>query len=237
VTYASIARYYDRIYSFKNYRLETRKLLAFIRRFRRSRGNLLLDVACGTGAHLVHLRRHFTVEGVDASAGMLRIARRKLPGVRFTRADMTRFDLGRAFDVVTCLFSSIGYVRTLPRLHKAIRCMAAHLKPGGLLLIEPWFTRETWKPPQVHALLVNEPGLKLCRVNTSLKPRGRITALDMHYLIGTHRGTRHLVEHHECGLFSKKETLDAFRRAGLWVRYDRRGISGRGLYVGMKPVS
>jgi len=237
MAYSRLARYYDRIYSWKNYRLEARKLLAFIRRFQRSRGRALLDIACGTGNHIPYLLPRFRVEGIDISPDMLRIARRKLPAVRFTRGDMTRFDLGRRFDVVICLFSSVGYVRTLPRLRKAVHCMAAHLKPGGVLLVEPWFTRETWNPPRVHALFVDEPGLKLCRMNTSFRPRGRVTCLDMHYLVGTNRGTRHLVEHHECGLFSKQETLDAFRRAGLLARHDRLGLTGRGLYVGRKPLS
>ena len=53
-------------------------------------------------------------------------------------ADMTSFDLGRRFDVVTCLFSSIGYVGTAERLDQAIATMAAHLEPGGTLIVEPW---------------------------------------------------------------------------------------------------
>ena len=70
----------------------------------------LLDVACGTGAHLAELRQWYSVEGVDLSPAMLAIARRKLPAIALHVADMRTFDLGRSFDAVICLFSSIGHV-------------------------------------------------------------------------------------------------------------------------------
>ena len=55
---------------------------------------------------------------------------------------MTTMSLGRRFDVITCLFSTIGYVKTYQNLAKTLRNFADHLRPGGLLLIEPWFTEE-----------------------------------------------------------------------------------------------
>jgi hypothetical protein len=57
----------------------------------------------------------------------LRVARLKNPSGNYTRADMTDFDLGRTYDVVTCLFSAIGIVRTYERLEHAIVSMARHL--------------------------------------------------------------------------------------------------------------
>ena len=41
-------------------------------------------------------------------------------------------DLGRTFDAVVCLFSSIGYVGTEERLRAAIGSMARHAAPGGM---------------------------------------------------------------------------------------------------------
>ena len=65
----------------------------------------LLDVACGTGKHLEHLQHHYRVAGVDISPAMLDVARRRLPGVPLHVGDMVDFELGRTFDVVTCLES------------------------------------------------------------------------------------------------------------------------------------
>ncbi len=44
---------------------------------------------------------------------------------------MESFDLAKEFDVITCLFRAIGYVRTLPALEATLRNFARHLRPGG----------------------------------------------------------------------------------------------------------
>ena len=77
---------------------------------------------------------------------MLEVARARHPEITFHQGDMRTFDLGRRFDVVTCLFSSIGYLRSPSDLRAAVINMARHLQPGGVLIIEPWLTEETWTP-------------------------------------------------------------------------------------------
>jgi ubiquinone/menaquinone biosynthesis C-methylase UbiE len=225
------ARYYDKIYSFKDYRAEAQYLTAVVDQNLRSGGDRLLDVACGTGRHIEHLKKRFAVEGLDISEELLELARQQNPDVLFHQADMVHFELARQFDVVTCLFSSIGYVRTAENLRQAINCMAQHVVPGGVVLIEPWFTPDTWHPGTVHAVLIDEPELKIARVNTSFS-RGRLSYFDLHYLIGTPQGTEHFVERHELGLFDRDEMTAAFEAAGLQVRYDEEGLTGRGLYIG-----
>ena len=130
--FKDLARYYDLIYSGKNYKKEVAVVTALICQFKRSAGNDLLEIACGTGGHARYLRNHFHVVATDNNPQMLRIARRKVKGVTFKQADMIDFDLGRQFDVVACLFSSIGYVKTLGNLKRTLRNFAQHLKPGGV---------------------------------------------------------------------------------------------------------
>ena len=64
---------------------------------------------------------------------------------------MRSFDLGRRFDAVTCLFSSIGYLLTPEDLEQGIARMAAHVAPGGVLVVEPWFTPDAWRPGSLPA--------------------------------------------------------------------------------------
>ncbi len=230
--YTQNAQYYDTIYqSMKDYGAEVEKLLAFIDEHRLSTGNRLLDVACGTGLHLSYLKQHFEVEGLDLNEDMLAIARQRNPGVVFHQADMTDFNLGYTFDIVTCLFSAIGHVKTLDNLARAVQCMARHLTSGGILIIEPWFTPETWRTPSVHMQVVDEPDLKIARVNTSFV-EGRRSYFDLHYLIGTPEGTEHYVEHLESGLFTTEEITDVFTDSGFEVTYDEEGLMGRGLFIG-----
>lgn len=231
--FSKTARYYDKLYAKKDYAGEVRRLIALLELDLTGDRKSLLDVACGTALHLEHLAKYFNVEGLDICPELLAIARERLPGVPFHPGDMTTFTLGRQFDIITCLFSSIGYVQTLDRLYSAVRDMTAHLKPNGLLAIEPWFTPETWKPDTVHGMYIDEPDFKIARINTSLVV-GKVSVFDLHHLVGTPERTEHIVEHHELGLFTVEEMAAAMENAGLTVQYDAAGITGRGLYIGSK---
>ena len=225
------AAFYDAIYAFKDYAAEAAWTAALLRRVQRSPGRHLLDVACGTGEHLRHLQGEYRVEGLDLDGGMLAAARAKLPDVPLHQADMLDFDLGRRFDAVVCLFSSIGYLRTVERMERAVAAMARHLVvPGGVLAIEPWFSPAQWKPGMLHALLVDEPELKVARMSLSEPAAGGLSVLEFHYLIGDASGVRHVTERHELGLFEPQDYLRAFESAGLRPQFDAQGPSGRGLY-------
>lgn len=228
-------RYYDKFYAWKDYRVEAARLRAVIVEHLRSDGRRLLDVACGTGMHLPHLREHFEIEGLDIEPGFLAMARERNPGLTFHEGDMTSFDLGQAYDVVTCLFSSIGYVCTIDALHATIARFAAHLRPGGIAIIEPWFRPDQWQAGSLHVLTVDEPELKLCRMNQSdVAPDGKRSVLDFHYLVGTADGVRHFTERHELGLFTIAQFADACAAAGLEHRHldaDLHPDWGRGLHI------
>jgi len=232
--YTKSESYYDAIYeTMKDYSNESRQLRKLIKRHKRSKGNALLDVACGTGHHLPFLRKSFKVQGLDADAKMLAIARKRNPGITFHRANMVDFDVSDKFDVITCLFSSIGYAKTLSRLRSAIRSMVKHLKPGGLLIVEPWLTPGAFRRGHVGAVFVNQPKLKIARINI-VKLQGRVSSMTFHYLIGTPKGIKYFTELHKLGLFTRDECLAAFHDCGLTVAYYSKGLMGRGLYIGMK---
>ena len=194
----------------------------------------LLDVGCGTGGHLFFLRKHFEVEGVDVSLEFVRAARVKLPRTKFSVGDMQTFRTGREYDVVTCLFSSIGYMETLSKLQSAIRNMARHLKAGGILLVEPWFSPCQISNGKVSLAIVDEDTLKVVRMSTT-KVDGNISSFDFHYLVGASKGTEHFVEKHKLGLYTRDEMIEAFEKSGLSMEYDIKGPTGRGLCIGKKP--
>ncbi len=235
--FSEMAEYYDLMNSFKNYRRETTRLIGLVRRYGRSGGREWLDVGCGTGRHLRYLSRRFRCTGVDASSQMLRVARREVPGVRFERGDMRTFRLGKQFDVVSCLFSAIGHVRTESGLRRAIASLAAHVKPGGVLIIEPWFTPKTWHVGMVHLLTAGTLDLKLARASYSTA-RGSQSILRMHFLIARKgRGVHYKAVTGISGLFEHATTLKWLRKAGLRSRFYRQGLMlDRGLFVGVRPL-
>jgi ubiquinone/menaquinone biosynthesis C-methylase UbiE len=226
---------YDAIYSWKDYEAETRRLVRMLRGKWRPPGRRLLEVACGTGKYLEHLAKRFDVEGLDIEPGMIRAAHERLPKVKLHLGDMRAFDLGSRFDVVVCLFGSIGYCRSVRELRQAVRRMAEHLEDGGILVVEPWFRASEFHPDTVHSLLSRQPGLHVVRMNTSRR-RGRRSVFDFHHLVGTPKGTHHFVEHHELTMFTDAEYRAAFKAAGLAVARDAKGLNGRGLWLSKKPA-
>jgi ubiquinone/menaquinone biosynthesis C-methylase UbiE len=235
--YSVSAKFYDDIYAAtgKDYPAEAEKAHKIIQKYKKSSGNTLLDIGCGTGTHANLLSKHYQVEGMDLEPKMLSVARKKHPKIRFQQGDMVNFKLPRKFDVIVCLFSAIGHVKTKARLQKAIKSMSRHLLPGGVLLIESWFTPDQWNQGRVFILQVEKPDTKIVRMSHSSQ-RGTLSFIEFQYLIGTSKGIVHEKEVLELGLFTEKEYLDAFRLAGLKVFHDSKGVDGRGLYIGVKSL-
>jgi SAM-dependent methyltransferase len=232
-------RYYDAIYTpRKDYAAEARRIHELIQKHGSPDARTLLDMACGTGMHLSFLRdQHgYDVEGLDVDPGMLSVAAQRLPGVPLHEADMAAFDLGREFDAVICLFSAIGYVRTVERLNSTLACFAAHVRPGGVVIVEPWLSADAFKPDTVHGLFIDEPDLKLARINTS-RVDGQLSIMDMHHLVGTPGGVEHFVEHLELAMFTHAQYVEAFQGARLRVVHDLAGLDGRGLYIGVRDTT
>jgi len=169
--------------------------------------------------------------GLDLEPAFVRIAQRKTPGGDFFRADMMGFDLGRTYDVVLCLFGSIGYVRTLENLRRALECFRKHLAPGGVVVVEPWFEPAAWQPGRVMLVTAEGEGISVCRMSRSAVRDG-LSVIEFEYLIGRAAGIEHRREVHELGLFTAAELAQCFAAAGLdVVEHDREGLTGRGLFV------
>ncbi|WP_067491915.1 class I SAM-dependent methyltransferase [Actinomadura hibisca] len=231
-----LAEVYDLVYRRrgKDYRAEAAELAAAIRA-RRPGAASLLDVACGTGEHLAHLAEHFTeAEGLELSRGMLGVARAKLPHLTLHAADMCTFDLGRRFDAITCMFSSIGYLAERDRMHAAVARMAAHLTPGGVLVIEPWWSPERFIDKYVSGEAVSDAGVTVTRVSRTRRLDDAHAEMEVHFVVADSARIEHFSETHVLGLFSRAEHMAAFADAGCDAEFVEEGPSGPGLYVGVR---
>jgi ubiquinone/menaquinone biosynthesis C-methylase UbiE len=229
--YDQFAAIYDAMHDHKNYEEESRYVRERILGMRPG-ARTLLEVACGTGRFLEKFRAHFEVEGLDNSPAMLEQAGKRI-AVPLHEGDMVDFDLGKQFDVVCVLFRSIACVKTKENLVLAVRAMARHLQPDGLLLIEPFFTAETFWVDRVTLNEVKRDDLKVAWMYVS-KRSGAMATLVNHWVIGRPEGIEHIQEVQELGLFAREDFELAFAQAGLGLAYDPKGPSGVGLYIGFR---
>ena len=104
---------------------------------RHGRVTTLLDVACGTGAVTSLLSRAYQVSGLDMSAGMLTVAREKLPeGTPLYVADMTSFRLSARFDAIVCAYQGVNHLLSLPAWKSFFRSVYWHLNAGGVFVFD-----------------------------------------------------------------------------------------------------
>jgi SAM-dependent methyltransferase len=220
------AEIYDALYAFKDYAGEA----ASLRRIIAPGARTILDVACGTGEHARFLSSAFAVDGIDLEPGLIGIARAKNPAGEFRVADMRTFELGKRYDVVQCLFGSIGYLLTPDDIIAALSRFRAHLAPGGIVLVEPWLSPAVFNPDSLHMHTVDQPELKVCRITTP-RLEGNVSVLHFHYLIATPQGVKRAEEIHRLALVPIDEMRSYFETAGLRCRFDAVGLSGRGLFL------
>lgn len=233
--YKELAKYYDLIYHWKDYETEASAIKDLIKKYKKSNGKFLLDVGCGTGMHIKYFKDDFSCTGIDINNEMVEVAKSKVKNVIFKQSDMIDFDLNTEFDVILCLFSSIGYVKTYLNLEKTIKNFAKHLKKGGVLIVEPWFTKSTYWVGEPSMTTYDGKDIKIARLNTT-KIEGDLSIMEMHYLIvERNEDVKHFVDMHELGLFEANRTLEIMEKANFKSEFLKDGLmKDRGLFIGVK---
>jgi len=233
--FADFAAYYDELYlKPEKYQHEAARASVLIETYKLSYGNDLLDIACGTGGHIPYWCDRYSVTGLDLSPAMLDCAIHKFPDVEFHLGNMVDFVLEQNFDVIVCLYGSIGCVRTLDNLNKAISNFAAHLKSGGVLCLTPWSTQEEFRP-DIVADVVKHPHIRISRMENVKRKAPDLVEVDFHHLIGRDGIVTYHTQSMEIGLFSRQQYLDALSNAQLeLMEYYKGPDIPMGLFVARK---
>lgn len=115
----------------------------------------LLNIGCGGGKNVFNLKRDYDVTGLDLSPRMLELAQELNPECRFVQGDMRNFALNRRFDAVL-LDDAIAYMATSADLRSAFEAARQHLRPGGVMVVTPDDTKETFV--QNHTVVSSAAG-------------------------------------------------------------------------------
>jgi SAM-dependent methyltransferase len=153
---ANYAHLYDRFHASKNYELEAKKLLDFIQSINRDyEVTSILDMGCGTGAHLeafANLGKQ--VAGYDISESMIQVARDRVPNADlFTNLPINSLlvDLSYAF------FDVISYVTSEEDLQIFFKHAYTHTRNGGYFFADSWnYAGIILDPPKVNTRQVQD---------------------------------------------------------------------------------
>jgi len=136
--YDLLARHYDAVTGDSS--TETTFIDSLIRQCN-SQAVTLLEVACGTGGIIAPLAGRYRVSGLDISAGMLAVARAKLPeGTPLYLADMSGFRLDATFDAIICVYHGVNHLLGFAAWEGFFDCAHQHLNDGGVLIFDIYTT-------------------------------------------------------------------------------------------------
>jgi SAM-dependent methyltransferase len=146
----SAPRYYEIAFDM-NRKQEVDFLVHCFRRFARRPIKTVLDIACGTGPHLIRLgRRGYRTWGLDLSPENIAFLRERADeeglDVGLHVGDMTRFTLPKPVDAAICMQDSQGHLLTNEAILAHLRCVAKAVRKGGLYVFDRYMC-SSWTDP------------------------------------------------------------------------------------------
>jgi SAM-dependent methyltransferase len=142
--FKSYGKYYNIIYSDKDYERECDFLEAIFRMHSKIMPKKILDGGCGTGGHAIPLaKRGYEVTGIDSSEEMINIAKEKANksgvNIDFKVMDLRELKLNKKFDACILMFAVIDYLINTKDLLKALTNIRGILENGSLLVFDFWY--------------------------------------------------------------------------------------------------
>lgn len=144
-------------------------------------GARLLEACCGTGLWLAALPERYQRLGFDLDAPSLAVARARLPAAQLFEARLQDWRVDEPVDVILAIFGALAYLSEA-ELPAGIAALHAALRPGGLLLAEPWVSPEELQPHKPELLTIDTPHLKLSR-QVLPERQGDAVLLRFHHLL------------------------------------------------------
>jgi SAM-dependent methyltransferase len=175
----------------------------------------LLELGSGGGNNASHLKTRFQCTLTDISPDMLALSRSLNPECEHFEGDMRTLRLSREFDVVF-IHDAISYLTTEADLRSAIETAAAHVRPGGVVILTPDATTEIFKPATDHGGHDGDDGRSLRYLEWTHPATG--STYDVDYLIiarGPGDELRVVHDRHTLGVFPEATWTRLIAEAGL----------------------
>lgn len=189
----------------------------------------LLELGAGAGHSIAHLKENYDCTASDLSPQMLTHCNTLNPEVPTILGDMRSLRLEQCFDAVL-ICDAIDYMTTRDDAIASLQTIAAHLRPGGVALFAPTYTRETFTDSEVAhdaTPAIDEaaqdveapPAVTYFSFVHDPDPSDTHFEMILLYLLrdANTRQVQTIEDRHNCGLFSIQEWQDMAAQAGLHI--------------------
>lgn len=218
--YGDRASLYDKVYTWIDYPGGAAQVVQALGRLGISAPARVLEGGCGTGKYLEHFPDGLTADGFDLAPEMVALARERVPNSRVWVDDLRSFEVERPYDAFVCLFGTIGYLIGIEALSACAASVARAVRPGGALVIEPWFPVDMFMPGLPGMDVCDEPELKIARMIVG-ELHGDVAHLPMRFMIARpNRPVETFEDVHRLWCAPTQVVLDAFDAAGFDVTYE-----------------
>jgi SAM-dependent methyltransferase len=177
----------------------------------------LLELGSGGGNNASHLKRRFACTLTDLSPAMLEVSRALNPECEHVVGDMRSLRLGRQFDVVL-VHDAVSYLTSEVELRACIHTAAAHVRAGGVVLLVPDCTAESFAAGVSAGGHDAEDGRGLRYLEWSHAPEPGSTAYGVDFVVVLRHAdgrTEVVAERHVCGIFPEATWLRLLDAEGL----------------------
>jgi len=144
------ARFYDLLYSDKDYDLECDLIESVIGQYALERPSSILDAGCGSGGHAIELaKRGYEIWGLDRSEALLSRAQE--------RAESEH-------DLCIAMFAVLSFQLSNDDIQQVLKRIRKHLEPGGLFICDVWHGPAVlMQRPEKRLKTATKDGLRLYR--------------------------------------------------------------------------
>ncbi len=204
-----------------------RHVTRLIQQYTRRPATTLLDIGCGGGKNILNLKREFSVTGLDLSPTMLAQAEELNPECAFIQGDMRTFRLDQSFDAIL-MDDAISYMNCRKDFEAAFHTAWAHLEAGGVMIVTPDVTPETFQQNKTTVTPSTRDGLEVVFIENVYDPdpSDELYETTVLYLIRDNGRLQIETDHWILGIFPLDSWRAVLREAGFEVYEDRYSHDG-----------
>jgi len=212
--YGTLASYYDFICDDRKKDVEILK--KFIDRHKKSKGNKLLDVACGTGLEDKYLKKDFKITGIDKNRGVLKIAKKRNPEINYRTGDMKTFKVNEKFDIIIC-FDAMNYLMNYDDLKKTLNNFSEHLNKGGLLVFYLDTIKEHFNQDDLKITHKSKDDMDVTLIENWFVNKNDVGETYLVFIVRKDGKSEIKVDKHKCRLFEIKKIKEIISELGFKI--------------------